>query len=54
MKKNDKTPDNKQHIKEFSVADVKSIYKHVDEKNGLGIDYAIRLHQIDRHIIKNQ
>jgi len=53
-KNNNNTKDEIEEIKEFTASDVKSMYESVDEKNGFGIDYIIRMRQINRQIIADR
>jgi len=51
---NNNTKDKIVEIKEFTASDVKSMHESVDEKNGFGIDYIIRMYQVNRQIIADR
>ena len=53
-KNNNNTKEEIVEIKEFTASDVKSMHESVDEKNGFGIDYIIRMRQINRQIIADR
>ena len=52
MKKKDKK--NRNEIKEFSENDVKNIINSIDESNGFGVEFAIKLYRSSIKQIKTQ
>ena len=52
MKKKDKK--NRNEIKEFSESDVKNIINSIDESNGFGVEFSIKLYRSSIKQIKTQ